>query len=195
MKKKGSINDNLFLREDAGNLAAFLNLMRHNNPKHYERIVKTIQLVVPNFKDFLLRKDPYNEEMIRLEWLDINSDFIFSASELSDGSLRFICLATMLLQPERPGLILIDEPELGLHPLAINILASLIRKAAHFSQLIVSTQSSDLVSEFDASDIVVVENKTRSTTFTRLDKSKLDYWLQEYSLGEIWDKNLIGGRP
>lgn len=195
VKKKGKINDNLFLREDAGNLAAFLFRMKAENPKHYERIIKTIQLVVPMFKEFLLRPDPLNVDVIRLEWLDKSSDYIYTASELSDGSLRFICLTTVLLQPERPGLMLFDEPELGLHPHAIKILGGLLRKASHFSQLIVSTQSSDLISELKPEDIVVVENNEQETTFKRLDESQLSYWLSEYSLGEIWDKNIIGGQP
>jgi predicted ATPase len=195
VKKNNKINDNLFLKEDAANLAAFLYRMKAENPKHYERIVKTIQLVVPMFKDFLLRPDPFNTEMIRLEWFDKKSDSPFIASDFSDGSLRFICLATMLLQPNRPDLILLDEPELGLHPSAINILAGLLRKASHLSQLIVATQSANLVSQFEPENIIVVENKESTSTFKRLNITQLAYWLNEYSLGEIWDKNIIGGRP
>ena len=195
VKKNGAINDNLFLREDAGNLAAFLYRMKVVHPKHYERIVKIIQLVVPMFKDFLLRPNTFNEEMIRIEWLDKDSDYVFTASDLSDGSLRFICMAAMLLQPNCPDLILLDEPELGLHPSAVTILAGLLRKTAHISQLIISTQSAELVSEFEADNIIVVEHEARQSTFKRLDIPKLSYWLGEYSLGEIWDKNIIGGRP
>ena len=152
-----------------------------------------IQLVIRNFKDFLLRPDPFNNDIIMLEWLDKNSNHIFTASEFSDGSLRFICLAVILLQPNRPDLILLDEPELGLHPRAINLLGGLLHKAAHFAQLIVSTQSSDLVSRLEPEDIIVVENKENQSTFTKLDVSKLSYWLNDYSLGEIWEKNIIGG--
>ena len=205
VKKKNKINDNLFLREDAANLAPFLYRMKAESPKYYERIVKTIQLVVPLFKDFLLRPDPFNDEMVQLEWVSKKTDYIFSGSDLSDGSLRFICLATMLLQPKRPDLILLDEPELGLHPSAITILASLIRKVSHDSQLIVATQSTELMSLFDAEHIIVVENKDGISQYKRLDKEQLSYWLEEYSsegpmakkytLGEIWNKNLIGGQP
>lgn len=195
VKKHCRLNDNLFLREDAANLAAFLYRMQVETPKHYERIVKTIQLVVPMFKDFLLRPNTFNSEMTRLEWRDKHSDYIFTAADLSDGSLRFMCIAVLLLQPNRPELILLDEPELGLHPSAISILAGLLRKTAHLSQLIISTQSAALVSEFEAENIIVVENTARQSTFTKLDVAKLSYWLKDYSLGDIWDKNIIGGRP
>jgi predicted ATPase len=195
VKKTVSIQDNLFLREDAANLAAFLYLMREQHPKHYQRIVRTVQLVVPMFRDFQLRPDAFNPDTIRLEWLDRDSDYIYGASQLSDGSLRFICLATMLLQPKRPDIILLDEPELGLHPAAIQLLAGLIKKAAANSQLIISTQSVALVSAFAPEDIVVVEHHDKVTTLKRLETEELQDWLSEYSLGELWEKNVIGGRP
>ena len=195
VKKMGKLNDVENLREDASNLAAYLLQMRETKPKHYERIVKTIQLVIPFFKDFNLRPAYNSPDNIMLEWTDTHSDIIFSADDLSDGSLRFICLATLLLQPELPNLILLDEPELGLHPMAIQILAGLLRKASHFSQLIISTQSPNLVSEFEAEDIIVVEHKEGASTFKRLEEEKLENWLDEYSLGELWQKNIIGGRP
>jgi predicted ATPase len=195
VKKYCPLHDNEFLREDAANLAAILYRMKLTHPKHYERIVKIVQLVIPMFKDFVLKPNPFNEGTIRVEWIDKYSDYVFLGSDLSDGSLRFICMAAMLLQPNCPDLILLDEPELGLHPSAVTILAGLLRKAAHFSQLIISTQSSDLVSEFEAENIIVVENEARYSTLKRLDIPKLSYWLGEYSLGEIWDKNIIGGQP
>ncbi len=195
VKKTGKINDNSFLREDAANLAAFLYRMKTEHPKHYQRIVRIIQQVVPMFRDFDLRQDPLNPDTIRLEWREIDSDYIFSASDLSDGSLRFICIASMLLQPDRPELILLDEPELGLHPAAIQVLAGLLKKVSALSQLIISTQSVALVSAFTPEEVIVVEYQDKATTFRRLDAASLDSWLSEYSLGELWEKNVIGGRP
>lgn len=195
VKKYASIADNKFLFEDASNLAPFLYKMKKTREKHYDRIVKTVQLVIPFFKDFVLDPNPINEDNIRLEWCEIFSDKTFTANQLSDGSLRFICMATLLLQSELPKVILLDEPELGLHPTAITILAGLLKKASTRSQVIVSTQSASLVNEFDAEDIIVVEKENAQTVFKRLDTEILESWLEEYSLGDLWDKNVIGGKP
>ena len=199
IKKLGDINDNLYLRPDAGNLAAFLYLLKRTKKEHYEAIRDTIRLVAPFFDDFFLRPNPENENMIKLEWREKGSDFPFQVYHLSDGTLRFICLATILLQPELPSTILIDEPELGLHPYAIVVLASLMKSAAERTQLIVSTQSVSLVNQFDPEDLLVVERKEHDhryeTVIGRVDTKKLDAWLEEYSLGELWEKNVLGGRP
>lgn len=195
VKKFGSVADDIYLQEDASNLAAFLYGMKETVPKHYAYIEKTIQLVIPFFKSFVLRPSSHNEDNIRLRWRDNYSDRIFAASELSDGSLRFICLAVLLLQPDLPQVILLDEPELGLHPAALTVLASLLRKAAGRSQVIVSTQSVNLVNEFDPEDIIVVDREEGASLFHRLETEKLKSWLEQYSLGDLWDKNVIGGRP
>ncbi|MDI9364779.1 MAG: AAA family ATPase [Flavobacterium sp.] len=195
VKKYASITDYAMLFEDASNLATFLYWLKQTSEKHYERIVKTIQLVIPFFSDFVLRPKFDDAEKIRIEWQDIYSDKTFTANDLSDGSLRFICMAVLLLQPHLPKVILLDEPELGLHPSAITILAGLLKKASHRSQVIVSTQSVSLVNEFNAEDIIVVDKKNAETVFNRLDSEHLESWLNEYSLGDLWDKNIIGGKP
>ncbi|HEX8659381.1 MAG TPA: AAA family ATPase [Hymenobacter sp.] len=191
--------DNLVLKEDASNLAAFLLEMQENEAKnsHYKRLVRTIQLVIPFFKDFLFRPAPTGAQMLQLEWQDRNSpDTVFNAHDLSDGSLRFICLAALLLQPDLPSLILLDEPELGLHPSAIHVLAGLLRRASDRATVIASTQSVNLVNEFDADDIIVVDRNERgASTFTRQHNEQLKQWLERYSLGELWEKNVIGGTP
>lgn len=197
VKQIHGINDNEYLREDARNLAAFLYRLKNHYESHYNRIVKAIQLVAPFFGDFHLRPLIDNAEKIQLEWTEAGQDVPFTASALSDGTLRFICLATVLLQPGvfMPATILIDEPELGLHPFAIAVLGGLMRSAADQHQLIVSTQSVELVNEFDADDLVVVDKQDGASTFNRLDGAALNEWLSDYSLGELWKKNLLGGRP
>jgi len=195
MKQKGNLDDNLMFRADAANLAAYLFLLREKHRQHYDNIVATVQLAAPFFDDFILRPDPLNPRMIQLEWREKASDTYFNAHALSDGTLRFICLAVLLLQPHPPSLILLDEPELGLHPYAINLLADLLKSAATHTQVIVATQSVTLVNQFDYPDIIVVEREDRQSVFRQLKGEDMEHWLDEYGLGDLWEKNVIGGRP
>lgn len=198
MKQRGMINDNIYLRPDARNLAAFLFLLKERYPKNLKRIEQTIRLVAPFFGEFLLRPNPLNSEQIELEWFEKDYDIPFKAHQLSDGTLRFICLSTVLLQPQeyQPETILIDEPELGLHPYAITILASLMKSVSKEKQLIISTQSVDLVSEFSFEDLIIVDRINHESKFRRVNETEeMQHWLEEYTLGEIWEKNLLGGRP
>jgi len=197
MKKTADVNDNRYLRPDGSNLAAFLYYLREKHKASYVLIRNTIQRVAPFFDDFMLEPQQLNKDKIRLEWRHRGSEAYFDASSLSDGTLRFIALATLFLQPEtyRPSVILIDEPELGLHPYAIAILASLVKQAAVSNQVIVSTQSSLLLDHFQAEDVLVAERINEGTQFTRLDSDRLQVWLEDYSLGQLWEKNELGGRP
>ena len=178
-------------------MAAFLFRIRQTNPIEYEKIRDIVRLAAPFFDDFKLRPVPTNPELIQLEWLQKDSEYPFRASQLSDGTLRFICLATALLQPFTPSTVLFDEPELGLHPYALTLLANLFQQAAnrYASQVIVSTQSAPLLNEFAPEDVVVVERFQGQSTFRRLDSGELSEWLKEYTMGELWQKNVLGGRP
>lgn len=195
VKRINAINDNLFLRSDAGNLAAFLYRLRAENPTEYGQIRDCVRLVMPSFDDFLLRPWPQDPNSIALEWREQASDFPFLAHQFSDGTLRFICLATLLLQPRLPSTVLIDEPELGLHPYAIQMLASLLRSASTRTQLIIATQSVPLIDQLGLEDLVIVERSDGASTFKRLQRAEYEHWLEEYSLGEMWTKNIFGGRP
>lgn len=197
MKKTADLHDNQYLRPDGANLAAFLYLLRERHAAEYGLIRRTVQRVAPFFDDFNLQPQRLNPDKILLEWRHKDSEEYFNASSLSDGTLRFIALATLLLQPEqyRPSVILVDEPELGLHPLAITLLASAIRTASQASQIIVSTQSSLLLDQFDPPEVLVAEREEGSTRLRRLEEDKLAAWLEEYSLGQLWEKNVLGGRP
>ena len=197
VKRQGNVVNNDAFRLDAGNLAAFLYRLRDVFPTAYKNILRAVQSVAPYFDDFVLRPDELNPELIALQWRKKGCEDIFTASQLSDGTLRFICLATLLLQPEalQPETIIIDEPELGLHPFAITILAEMIHATAQSKQLIVATQSVELLNQFDTEDVVVVEGGENGTEFKRLDSDALQIWLDEdYSLGDLWNKNLLGGR-
>lgn len=197
MKQPCALNDNAWLRPDGANLAAYLYRLREQFPEYYLRIVDTVRLVAPFFADFQLRPNPLDQNSIQLEWHEKGGDFPFLGHHLSDGSLRFICLATVLLQPDElmPATILFDEPELGLHPYAIELLASLMQQAAIKHQLIVSTQSIELLNQFEARHVIVVDREDDQSTFKRLDEAQLSAWLDEYSLGELWKRNVFGGRP
>lgn len=197
VKQMHGLNVNDYLRSDGRNLAAFLYLLREKYNDCYQRIVNTIRLVAPFFEDFALRPNPANENLIELEWLHNGEDAPFKAFVLSDGTLRFICLTTVLLQPEhlQPETIIIDEPELGLHPLATGIFAGMVRSVSKSRQIILSTQSPDLLSEFAPENIIVADRQGNSTSLKRLDTTKLEEWLKDYSLGELWTKNLFGGGP
>ena len=197
IKKTVVVNDNRFLRHDGSNLAAFLFYLREVHGRSYDMIRRTVQLVAPFFDDFFLEPLALNEDTIRLEWRHRGSDGYFDAASLSDGTLRFIALATLLLQPIelRPSVILLDEPELGLHPAAITILASLIKQVSTETQIVVATQSPLILDHFEPEDVVVTERVEGATQFTRLEREKLKGWLEDYSLGQLWEKNEFGGRP
>ena len=196
MRRLCSMRDYERLRPDAGNLAAFLNFLREDDKKTFKLIVDTVKLVAPFFKNFKFRpKKRRDDEVVQLEWMQEGSDYPFHPSQLSDGTLRFIALATALLQPNPPTTILIDEPELGLHPFALEMLGNLILQAQERTQLIVSTQSVSLLNSFEPEQIVVVERQEGESTFRRLEKSSLTSWLEDYTLGELWQKNIYGGGP
>ena len=198
IRLSSAVRDDLHLKPDAGNLAPFIRRLRIDHPEHYRRIVETVRLAAPFFGDFIHRQHKDADEQIELEWCQADDpDSVLGPFQLSDGTLRFICLATLLLQPPdfQPGLILIDEPELGLHPAALTLLAEMLQHASDERQVIVSTQSADLVSELGPEDIVVVDRKDNASAFTRLEGDRLSGWLEDYALGELWKMNVLGGRP
>ncbi|HSW88278.1 MAG TPA: AAA family ATPase [Candidatus Saccharimonadales bacterium] len=197
MKQVCQIADNERLRPDASNIAAYLFLLQEKYPKEYKNIVNMIRHVTPFFDNFILRPAPINPNTIQLEWKHATSDAYFNAHSLSDGTLRFICLATLLLQPtdKLPSTILLDEPELGLHPYAITVLANLLKSAATNTQVLVSTQSVTLVNQLTPENIIVVDRNEKESTFKRLTKDDWNHWLDSYGIGDLWEKNLIGGRP
>ncbi len=191
------LHDNRCFRRDGANLAAYLYRLRQTHREAYSTIRRTIQLVAPFFEDFQIEPLALNSEKLQLEWRRRGSDEYFGASSLSDGTLRFVALTTLLLQPldVRPGVILIDEPELGLHPYAIGLLASMIRSASADTQIIVATQSPILLDYFEPEEVLVAERRDGETRLKRLETEPLKEWLEDYSLGQLWEKNELGGRP
>jgi len=188
-------NDSYFLYEEGQNLAAFLYTIRKENKTVYNRIIKVIQSIAPFFSDFFLQ--PNAEGFLKLNWQDKFSSVVYGANDISDGTLRFIALTTLFMQPDLPDTIIIDEPELGLHPFAITKLAGMIKSAAtKGTQVIIATQSADLVNNFDPEHIITVDQINGESQFKRLQAEVLDHWLEEYSVGELWQRNILtGGQP
>jgi predicted ATPase len=189
-----NVSDNRFLKEDGANLGAFLYRLQNERPTHFTRIQDTIRLILPFFAAFELYLESNN---LLLRWREIASDKVFNVSQASDGMLRAMALVALLQQPyeDLPAVLILDEPELGLHPYAIEVLASLIRSASKHVQVIVATQSVSLIDRFEPDDIVVVSRAHRETSFRRLSSKELGEWLDSYTLSELWEKNIVGGRP
>jgi predicted ATPase len=194
-KLSHKINDSYFLYEKGDNLAAFINKIQLTNPIVYNRIIKIIQSIAPYFSDFFFQ--PNEEGFIRLQWQDKFSSTIYGVTDLSDGTIRFIALVVLFMQPELPQTLIIDEPELGLHPSAISKLAGMIQSvAAKGTQVIVATQSIDLLSYFNPEDIIAVDLHDGASVFTRLKQEELEIWLTDYALGDLWKRNIITeGQP
>jgi len=195
VKKSCHIEDCHFLRPQAENLAAYLNWMQQKHPGHFANVQDTVAQVAPFFEAFDLKPSRLNDAQIFLEWKERGCDAYFNATSLSDGSLRFICLATLLMQPQLPPLILLDEPELGLHPAAVKLLANMLISAATRTQVIVATQSTTLVNNFAPEHLWTVERQDNASVFRHLNAADTKEWIGEYALGDLWDKNLIGARP
>lgn len=191
------VRDNLQLHADGSNLAPVLRFIRERHPQDYRQVLAAVRQAAPFIDEFHYREDP--GERVELEWLqrDIDSGRVWGPRQLSDGTIRFICLATVLLQPVhmQPPTILIDEPELGLHPAAVSILAAYLDRASEARQVIVSTQSVDLLSEMQPDHVIVVERCDGASVFRRPDWEQLSEWLKDHSLGDLWLMNTIGGRP
>jgi predicted ATPase len=191
-------DDSVHLRAEGDNLAAVLLRLRGEFPANYRRVVAGVNTVFPELKDFYLEPTTGNGASLLLRWRPTsNPTEIFGPAHLSDGTLRMMALVTLFNLPLEmaPPMIILDEPELGLHPAAEAYLSSLIRSASTQTQVLLSTQSATLVDHFKPSEVVVAEMHEGASTFNRLDAEKLGHWLKRYTLGEAWRKNVFGGRP
>jgi predicted ATPase len=196
MRRPQSVRDFRELSPDAGNIAPFLLRLKTDHNNNFLKILETIRLIAPFLDDFLLEPEQKGDnEVVRLEWRQKGSSYPFQPWQLSDGTIRFICLATALLQPEPPSTIVIDEPELGLHPFALEVLAGMFREASNRTQLIVSTQSATLLNHFEPEEVIVVDRIEGSSRFRRLDAQSLSEWTKDFALGELWQKNVLDGGP
>jgi len=191
------IHDNRWLMPDAGNLAAMLYAYRQQNEVVYTRIISTIRKIMLEFDDFDLEPSRLNPTDIFLNWRKRGRDYLFGPHQISDGTLRAMAILTLFLQPERdlPDVIILDEPELGLHPYALEIVAGLVRAVSVKSQVIVATQSQTFLNNFEPAEIITVESHQSESLFRRLDPEELKDWLEDYSIGDLWQRNVLGGGP
>jgi predicted ATPase len=190
-----------YLRWDGTNLAAYLLAMRDSHDPSLRRAWTRIQRLLQSVAPFVKELDPTPTDtgpgrMIRLDWID-ESDCRFGVHQISDGTLRMLALLTALAQPatRMPRFVSVDEPELGLHPAALAVLAGVVRSASATSRILLATQSPALLDHFDAGQVVVAERHDGGTVFRRLDPDRLRDWLDRYRLSELFDKNVLGGRP
>jgi len=194
MRLKWSMADGRWLKQNGDNLGSFLYRLQRDEKPYYTRIVKYVRLVLPFFDDFEL----YEEfDQILLRWKEKGTNKVFNAGQASDGMLRTIALISLLAQNPKdlPTVLFLDEPELGLHPSAIDLVAGLIKAVSSHCQVFVATQSISLVNNFELDDLVVIDRKGRSSEYHRPDTESLEVYLEEFSTGQIWEKNIIGGRP
>lgn len=197
IRQASTVESAHYLQSKGNNLASFLLFLKNNYPESFKRITRYVRLVVPQFNEFYLEPE---RGYVSLRWTDTSAnDYVFTANQFSDGSIRFIALATLLLQPAEtmPFVIIIDEPELGLHPFAIGQLNEMIRDASIHAQIIMATQSPEILDGFPADDVTIIERNPEfdGTIARKLSESEFKHWLEEYSLSELWNKNVLGGRP
>jgi predicted ATPase len=195
LRASASMTEPEQLAADGGNLPAFLFYLQEQHPESLDMVLDTVRLVAPFFGGFVLKPEALNPNLIRLRWRHRGRDDLFDVSDLSDGTLRFIAMAALLLQPVPPSTIVLDEPELGLHPAAIAQLAALMHQVAPEVQVIAATQSPTFANHFGWEDIIVVDRVDDASRFRRLTEEEVKPWADEFGMGEAWEKNLIGGRP
>lgn len=194
MKKRWGAEDNNYLRSDGGNLASILYRLEQDDIKRYERISRHISRILPAFDRFQIER---SFDKVELRWRAKNFDKTIGAHMTSDGSLRFFSLVTLLnLPPEMlPNILFLDEPELGLHPMAVTLIGGMIKSLATERQVIVATQSPLLVDSFGLDEVIVMELNEGRTKIRRFDKNEHQQWLEDYATGDLWQTNLLGGRP
>ena len=198
LRRDASIYNNIEFMFDGSNLPSFLLKIQTSFNEVYSKIRMALAMVMPVFDDFVLtpiENPTVNDRLVRLCWRQKGSRYLFQPWQMSDGTLRFLALTIALLQPNPPAVIAIDEPELGLHPESLTTLAGFMHEAAFRSQLIVTTQSPDLLNTMEPEDVVTVNMRNGESVFNRLSRADLANWLEDYAIGDLWWKKVIQAGP
>lgn len=193
IRQRWDIVDCSRLRSDGGNLAPILLNLKENYRQHYKLIISQIQRILPTFRDFIIEPVAYKVE---LRWQGLHSDKIFGPHLTSDGSLRLFCLLTLLNLPHEllPNVMFFDEPELGLHPHAITLVAEMLKRLSRSRQIFIATQSPYMVNCFDLDNIIVARSINGETKLHNLSSDKYKEWLNnEYDISDIWLSVPVGG--
>lgn len=194
LKTRWDVEDNHRLLGHGGNLAPILIRLREKETSIYNMICKHIGRVVPEFHSFQLDAD-YGKTLLR--WKANATSKTIGAHLTSDGSLRCFLLITLLNLPDEmlPSVILLDEPELGLHPAAISLISHMVKSLASRRQVIVATQSPYFVDAFSFDEIIMLSLREGRTVANGINSRNFNHWLEDYSTGELWWKGVLGGYP
>lgn len=174
-------------------LVSCLYYLRETDPERFEIIEDTLTAAFPDFER--LGFPPVAAGTITMTWKDKNFSKPIYMHQLSEGTLRFIWLITLLQSPGLTAVTLIDEPEVSLHPELLRLLADMMREASQKTQLIVATHSDRLIRFLKPEEVLVCDAEDGLTTMRWGDSFNLEHWLEEYSLDQVWAMNLMGGRP
>jgi predicted ATPase len=182
---------------DGSNLAPYLYNLKESHYGDYLKIIKRLRIIAPFFGDFYLVPDKDRPDVISLKWLELGCDVPLSPNSLSDGMLRFACLLAIFRYPKErePDIVLIDEPDLSLHPKALELLYHIMQLVSEYRQVVISTQSAELIDKFNADDIVIADRTGGKTSFHRIDEDELEEWLKNKTITELWANSIIGGQP
>jgi predicted ATPase len=183
------------LSEDGANLSPVLHTIKERHRDSWEEILELLRTAYPGFRDITIPGEGGDGKVV-LRWYEepYAKDGV-SVNLLSDGTLKFLCLIAILMTPAPPPLICIDEPELGLHPDWIKLVAEMMQSAAARTQLIVATHSPQIVAKLDPEQVIVTEKENGETHLRRLESRDLEKWLKEFNLSDLWLAGHFGGRP
>jgi predicted ATPase len=196
IRQPALIRPSVILSENGSNLASVLNSIQQQHPATWKDIEELLETVYPQFHSITFPPEGGDGKVV-LRWWErpYEKQAGFSANLLSDGTLKFLCLIAILKSPNPSPLICIDEPELGLHPDWVKVVAELLQSASERTQVIVTTHSPQLVSKLRPEQLVVSEKEDGRSLLRPLSGENLEKWLKEFTLGDLWTAGHFGGRP
>jgi predicted ATPase len=180
--------------EDGEDLISCLFNLRETQRDRFEAVEDAMRSAFPGF--IRLEFPPVAAGILSMTWKEENFTSPLFMNQLSEGTLRFLWLTTLLQSPGLTAVTLLDEPEVSLHPELLSLLADLMREASSGTQIIVATHSDRLIRFLQPAEVAVLDLAEDGTTAaTWADTMDLDQWLSEYTLDQVWSMGRLGGRP